>query len=364
MSGPVRMTTERIVLTKRHPLTISRGTSAGSTNVLLSVEYDGIVGIGEMAPSEVTGDSAESAEAAVSGWTGPFESFAPTDFQKIEATLGPVPRNGSAVRAALDMACYDWLGKRADLPVWRLLGLDPSESVPTSLTVGINPLEIVRERVPEILIRTGAKVLKIKLGQPAGIGADQDMFVAVQEAARTVETPEPAWRVDANCGWSLSDAKVMIPWLADRGVTYVEQPLAEGDEESMLSLFRSSELPIFADESIHSAADVASLADRLHGVNLKLMKCGGISGALRIIHTARAHGLSVMIGCMGESSLAISAGSQIGSLCDHIDLDSHLNLMDDPFDGPFYIDGRVVPNDRPGLGVQRRSDDRLAKVAS
>ena len=348
----MQIATDRIVLTKRHPLTISRGTSAGSTNVVVSVEHDGMVGIGEMAPSEVTEDSAESAESAIAEWSARLVDVAPTELQRLESILGPVQRTGSAIRSAIDTACFDWIGKRANLPVWQLLGLDRSRIVPTSLTIGINPIDVIRDRVPEILTRTRARVLKVKLGQPEGLDADREMFVAVQEAARTVDVSEPAWRVDANCGWSLDNARVMVPWLAERGVTYVEQPLAEDDYDAQLSLFRSSELPIFGDESIHSAADVANLSDRLHGVNLKLMKCGGISGALRIINTARAHGLMVMIGCMGESSLAISAGAQIGALCDHIDLDSHLNLLNDPFEGATYIDGRVVPNERPGLGVR------------
>ncbi len=146
----------------------------------------------------------------------------------------------------------------------------------------------------------------------------------------------------------------MIAWLADRGVTYVEQPLAEADHDNLLRLYRSSELPLYADESIHTSNDVAALADRVHGVNLKLMKCGGITGAMEIIHTAKAHGLGVMIGCMGESTLAISAGAAIGGFADHLDLDSHLNLIDDPFTGAHYEDGRVFPNNCPGLGVQRK----------
>ncbi len=354
----VQIFAERIALTKRHPLTISRGTTSGSTNVVISIQHDSIVGLGEMAPSEVTGDTAESAEAAVTSWSDALCDVSPTDLQRIESILGPVPLVESAVRAALDMACFDWIGKRAQLPVWKLLGLDPLRIVPTSVTIGMNPLDVIRERVPEILSRTQAKVVKVKLGHAHGIESDQAMFDAVQIAAGNVAIAEPAWRVDANCGWSLDDARTMIPWLAGRGVTYVEQPLAERDTDAMLSLFRSSELPIFADESIHGASDVANLADRIHGVNLKLMKCGGISGALQIIHTARAHGLSVMIGCMGESSLAISAGAQIASLCDHVDLDSHLNLLDDPFDGLTYLEGRVTPNDQPGLGVRWKNVDR------
>jgi L-Ala-D/L-Glu epimerase len=353
----MRLSSERISLTKRYPLTISRGTITGSTNLIVTVDHEGVRGRGEMAPSDVTGDTAESAERALASWSAQLAEVAPYEHQRMAALLGPVPQVGSAVRAALDMACHDWMGKATGRPVWQLVGSDPSRCVPTSLTIGINPPDVVETRTAEVLQRTGARVLKVKLGQPAGDEADRVMFTAAQrgaEVAAAITGVEPAWRVDANCGWTLEAAQRMIPWLADRGVTYVEQPLAVEDQDNLLRLSRSSELPLYADESIHSAADVASLADRIHGVNLKLMKCGGITGAREIIHTARAHGLSVMIGCMGESSLAISAGAAIGGLADHLDLDSHLNLLDDPFDGAHFVDGRVFPNNRPGLGVDAR----------
>jgi L-Ala-D/L-Glu epimerase len=353
----MRLSTERITLTKRYPLTISRGTITGSTNVIVTVEHEGVRGRGEMAPSDVTGDTADTAEQAVAGWCTSLSVVAPYEHQRVAELLGAVPQVGSAVRAALDMACHDWMGKATGRPVWQLLGSDPGRCVPTSLTVGINPPDVVETRTAEVLQRTGARVLKVKLGQPAGDEADRAMFTAAQRGAASaaaITGITPAWRVDANCGWTFEAAQRMIPWLADRGVTYVEQPLAVEDHDNLLRLFRSSELPLYADESIHGAGDVASLADRIHGVNLKLMKCGGITGAMEIIHTARAHGLSVMIGCMGESSLAISAGASIGGLADHLDLDSHLNLVDDPFDGSHFVDGRVFPNDRPGLGVDAR----------
>ena len=352
----MKLSCVRVDLEKIHPLTISRGTIYGSTNLIVSVSHEGgeggegIVGMGEMAPSDVTGDTPESGEASIDDWNVRLASLAPTDLQRIEGVLGPVGRLGSAMRAALDMACWDWIGKRAGLPVWRLLGIDRDRAVPTSLTIGMDAVDVIRAKVPEILGRTGARVLKVKLGSPDGFEADQAMFAAAQEAAAGAGFA-PSWRVDANGGWHALVAQEMIPWLADRGVTYVEQPLAEGDEDALVGLYRNSELPIFADESIHNAADVACFADRIHGVNLKLMKCGGISGAFPIIHTARAHGLSVMIGCMGESSLAISAAAALGGLADHLDLDSHLNLRNDPFVGASLIDGRVLAADGPGLGV-------------
>jgi L-alanine-DL-glutamate epimerase-like enolase superfamily enzyme len=157
-------------------------------------------------------------------------------------------------------------------------------------------------------------------------------------------------RVDANCGWTEADARIMIPWLAERRVEYVEQPLACGDEESLAAL-RPAPVPIFLDESIHSATDVPKFAHLVDGVNVKLMKSGGISEAIRIVHTARAFGLQTMLGCMSESSLSIAAGVHIGPLFDHLDLDSHLNTADDPIIGLGFEHGRVTQSGRPGLGV-------------
>lgn len=142
----------------------------------------------------------------------------------------------------------------------------------------------------------------------------------------------PRLRVDANGGWSLKDAKLMLDWLAERGCDYVEQPLPKGQEHQLPDLFQGRPLPIFADESCHFAADVEPIADRVDGVNLKLMKCGGITEALRIVDTAREHQLQTMIGCMSESSVAIASGASMGALFDHIDLDSNLNLLDEPVD--------------------------------
>jgi L-Ala-D/L-Glu epimerase len=343
----MRISTQRISLTKLHPLTISRGTVTGSVNVVVSVEHDGIVGLGEMAPSEVTNDTAERAEALIGAWSGGLESLSPFELDRIEVLVGDA---GPATRAALDMACYDWMGKRSNMSVWQLLGIDRTRAVPTSLTIGIDAEDVIRPKVAEILQRTHARILKVKLGQPAGIEADQAMFAIVQEAAaKTGATP--TWRVDANCGWTVDGARVIVPWLEARGVDMIEQPLAQGEEELLGAVRSVAQVPVFLDESIRTSADVARFASLVDGVNLKLMKCGGIREALRIIHTARAHGLQVMIGCMGESSLAISAGAQLGGLVDAIDLDSHLNLIDDPFDGAVFSEGRILANDRSGLGV-------------
>jgi L-alanine-DL-glutamate epimerase-like enolase superfamily enzyme len=335
---------------KRYPLTISRGTSASTENLLVEVTAEGVTGRGEMSPAIASGETAATAEADVARWAEALSGFSPWETQRIEAVLDETG-GGSAARAALDIALHDWRGLRLGQPLWKLWGLDRSRIVPTSLTLGISSLEQIRERIPEILERTGAQILKIKLGSPDGPKADREMFAACQEAA----PPSMIWRVDANGGWDVPTSIAMIRWLAGRGVEFVEQPLARGQEGDLPDVYRDSPLPLYADESVRVAADVPPLADRVHGVNLKLMKCGGLTEAWRIIHTARAHGLKVMFGCMSESSLAITAAAHLSPLADALDLDSHLNLVDDPFTGAELREGRVVPNEMPGLGVTTAS---------
>ena len=344
---------ETFTVNKRFPLTISRGTTAQTTSLWLRVEADGIEGWGEASPFSVGGywESIEQLLAAAEQVAILLQPLHPLERQKIEQILQThaIPH---ALRAAVDIALHDWLGKRAGLPLWRLWGLQRERIVPTTVTIGINPPNVARQRVRDWLAFTDARALKVKLGSPAGIEADMTMFEAVRQ-----ETPEAVkLRVDANGGWSLPNAITMCRWLSERGVEYVEQPLPKGMEDALPELYRLSPLPVFADESCFTSADVLCLADRVHGVNIKLMKCGGLSEAWRLVHTARACGLQVMLGCYSNSSLANTAAAHLSPLADHIDLDSHLNLVDDPFVGATFQEGRILPNDLPGLGVQRRED--------
>jgi L-alanine-DL-glutamate epimerase-like enolase superfamily enzyme len=337
---------------KRFPLTISRGTTAQTVNVWARIEADGIEGWGEASPFGI-GDFRQSTEQILEHLARArplLEPLHPLERARVEQTLREAGI-GSAARAAIDIALWDWLGKRTGLALWQMLGLSREAIVPTSVTIGINPPEVAQQRTRDWLELTQARALKIKLGNPAGIEADQAMF----EAIRQVAPHGIALRVDANGGWNLQDALTMCRWLAARGVEYVEQPLPRGAEDDLPHLHRESPLPIFVDESCFDSHDVARLADRVHGVNIKLMKCGGLSEALRMVHTARALGLQVMYGCYSDSSLAITAASQIAPLADHLDLDSHLNLLDDPFIGAELHDGKVIPTRAPGLGVRLRT---------
>jgi len=189
------------------------------------------------------------------------------------------------------------------------------------------------------------------LGSPNGIKADQEMLIAVREEAPTQEL-----YVDANGGWSLDDAVVMCNWLADFGVKYVEQPLAQGEEDKLAQLKKRSPLPIFVDESCLTSRDIPQFANCIDGINIKLIKAGGLSEAMRMVHTARSHNLQVMFGCYSDSSLSNTAAAHLSPLADYLDLDSHLNLKDDPFIGATIQNGRVLPNDQLGLGVSRAAE--------
>ncbi|HEY9610110.1 dipeptide epimerase [Allocoleopsis sp.] len=357
----MRIGIETFTVHKRFPLTISRGTTSQTTNVWVRVEQQGTEGWGEASPFSISGDgragispvlqSTQTLIEALQLVAQILETFSPWERQKIERVLreAEVP---SAVCAAIDVALHDWMGKWTKMPLWRLWGLNRRRIVPTSVTVGINTPEGARQRVRDWLPLTGGRVLKIKLGSPAGIEADREMLLAVRE-----EAPQAQLLVDANGGWSLEEAVTMCDWLASQGVKYVEQPLPVGQEDKLPELRDRSPLPIFVDESCFTSRDIPKLAERVHGINIKLMKSGGLTEAMRMVHTARACGLQVMFGCYSDSILANTAASHLSPLADYLDLDSHLNLIDDPFTGASLQDGRLIPSDLPGLGVEYRASN-------
>jgi len=340
-------------LKKRFPLRISRGVYTGADNLYVSLTAEGVTGWGEMAPGGSEGAATPQAgEDALREFWHPGRGAHSIHQIWRDARDAEVP---VCALAALDTALWDWFGKRCGQPLYRVFGLS-NTAVPTTMTIGINPPDVIRERVPVALETTGGRLLKIKLGSPDGIEADQAMFAAVTETLASIGREDAGLRVDANGGWDVDDARLMMKWLAERGVEYVEQPLAEGREDDLAALFEGRPLPIYVDESCRSSDNIPQWADAVDGVNLKLMKCGGLTEALRIVATARAHGLAVMIGCMGESTLSISAGAAIGSLFDAIDLDSHLNLTNDPCTGAVLRDGAIIPTDAPGHGAAFHPD--------
>lgn len=322
----------------RHTFRLALGATDSRRNLLVEVEHEGLVGLGEAAPIARYGQDAESAAHAVDEMAGRLGDPRFFDEAAGRAAVAGEP----AAAAAVDMALRDLAGKRLGAPLYELLGLDPGATPPTSFTIGMDTPEVVAAKVREA---GDFEVLKVKMG------SDDDR--AVLEAVRDV-TDRPLW-VDANEGWTLEGARSRLDWLKTLGVELVEQPLPASQLDEARELRRLSPLPIFADESLHTAADVPRLAGAFDGVNVKLMKCGGIGEALRIISTARAHGLRVMLGCMVETSLAITAAAHISPLVDYADLDGNLLIVDDPFVGARVVGGRLVLPDGPGLGVSCRS---------
>ena len=335
----------KVNLKKKFPLQISRGIHSESQNVFIELIEDGITAWGESAPGKTEGASSaiQVEESLVKLIEEGIEGLSIYDVYQKGKELKTPP----CALAALDIALWDLKAKKANLQLNDLLGI-PKPFTPTSITVGINPPEVVKERVELILKNEQVRALKIKLGSPNGIDYDKEIYSQVLESTKSSKI---SIRVDANGGWALDDAKEMIKWLSERNAEYIEQPLSEGNEDQLKFLFKGRSLPIFVDESCRFSEDIPRLANFVDGVNLKLMKCGGITEALRILNTARSFGLKTMIGCMSESSVSISAGASLTGIIDYVDLDSHYNLFPDPSSGAVMINGVTMTNNGNGHGA-------------
>jgi L-alanine-DL-glutamate epimerase-like enolase superfamily enzyme len=318
---------------------LSRGTWTTRRNAFVRIEKDGVVGLGEAAPIARYNETAESAAAFIEKARPVIDrdlgEFA-VRHDEIEAA-GP---GEHAAKAALDMAVLDWSAKRLNVPVWKLLGLSGAKEVPTTYSIGIDEVPVMQQKVRDA---ADFGVYKIKVGTPN----DRKII----EGIRAV-TDKPL-RTDANEGWKTKEeALEMINWMADQGVELVEQPLPAAQLEDQAWLKERAKIPIFGDECLIQPSDLPRIAPYFHGVNIKVMKCGGVQVAIRLAGMARDLGLKLMIGCMIESSLGISAAAAIAQLFDHADLDGNLLISNDPFRGVRTEKDRLVLNDRPGLGVE------------
>ncbi len=328
----------------RHTFRLARGDSDARQNLVVELEHEGLVGLGEAAPIARYGQDQASAARAVETMVERLNERAINPRHFATAAQSVAVEGQPSATAAFDMALRDLAGKRLGAPLYELLGLDPTATPVTSFTIGMDDPETVVAKVREA---SRFAVLKVKMGS----AGDRKVI----EAVRSVS--DQPLRVDANEGWTLGEAGAHLAWLADKGVELVEQPLPAGRIEEMRQLRAMSPLPLFADESVGVAADIPKLAGAFDGINIKLMKCGGIGEALRMIATARAHGMQVMVGCMIESSLAITAAAHLAPLIDYADLDGNLLCVNDPFAGATVEGGRLVLPSGPGLGVQRRSTE-------
>ncbi len=343
----VKTSVEPLNLSLRHPFGISRGVATTSRNAVLRLEHQGIEGLGEAAPARHYGETQASVQRALAIVTEAL----PDDALYLEPVLrgadAAIGRSGAA-KAAIDMALHDVVATRLGLPVHELLGLPAPEGRLTSFTIGLDKPEVVRKKVQEA---QEYPVLKVKVGVPG----DVELVTLVRQLT------DARIRVDANAGWTFAEARRKIPQLVELGVELIEQPLPATHLEGMRALRASCPVPIFADESVERAEDIPRAAACVDGINIKLMKCGGLREAMRMIAVARAHHLQIMLGCMVESSLAITAAAHLASLVDYLDLDGHLLVSNDPFIGVTVQNGVVGLPGGVGLGVKRNSTKRGRK---
>jgi L-alanine-DL-glutamate epimerase-like enolase superfamily enzyme len=334
----VELSARKLTLRLAETFTISRSSQDEAEVVQVELARDGHVGYGEAAPIERYDESAESAVS----YLEQHADVLGNDPFALDDVLERLPREQFAARAAVDAALHDLQGKLTGLAVYRLLGLRRG-GPPTSWTIWLGDPDDMARRAECVSARGRFRRLKLKLGGRDGLDIDR-----VRSVRGVTELP---LQVDVNEYWALEEAVENIGALSELGVQYVEQPLRARDPDGP-ELKRRARLPVFVDEDCHTLDDVATCAERAHGITIKLAKSGGLREAMRMAHAARALGLGVMLGCMVESGLGIAPGAHIASLCDHVDLDGNLLLAEDPSPGIELVDGVQLPPDAPGLGVR------------
>jgi L-alanine-DL-glutamate epimerase-like enolase superfamily enzyme len=338
---PLRLEAEILELKTKHPFIIARGSRDTYRTVMVRlVDQDGIEGWGEAAPQRYYGETAETVLAAMQVYSTALPDN-PLHLEDAEAALALGLAGNNSARAGLSTALHDLAGKRMGIPVHRLFGLDAGKCPISTFTIGIDTPERIKLKVAEA---KQYPALKIKLGT----ADDRAILTAIREGT------DKELRVDANAGWTRKQAIASLPMLYEYGVTVLEQPLNPGDLDGLAMVTRHSRIPVIADESCLTAADIPRLVGRVDGINIKLAKCGSLREALRMIAVARAHHMLVMVGCMIESSIGITAAAQFTPLVDLCDLDGAALLASDPYAGATIERGQLRLPEGPGLGLSAR----------
>ena len=337
----IKLSFEPYELQLRHVFTVSSYSRKTTPGVQVRMEYEGFTGYGEASMPPYLGQSVESVmsflnRVDLTQFNDPFQ------IDNILTYVDSLSPGDGAAKAAIDIALHDLVGKLIGQPWWRIWGLDAAKAPSTTFTIGIDTPDVVRQKTRECADRFN--ILKVK------VGLDND-----KEMIRTIrEVTDLPLAVDANQGWKDKEkALEEIFWLKENGVVMVEQPMAVSRVDDNAWITERSPLPIFADEAIQRLSDVPSVKGVYHGINIKLMKCTGMREAWKMLNYARAEGIKVMIGCMTETSCAVSAAAQLAPAVDFADLDGNLLITNDPFKGIEVIDGRITLSDLPGIGVNK-----------
>ena len=344
----MNLTLHQFDLPCRHPFAISRGTTTVQRTLIVELRQDGVSGYGEAAESAYYGATIENMRATLEHARPQIETATLGDPVEFWEAMYPVlrgeePRGSPGPttfpQCALDAAAYDLWGKLRGAPVWKLWGLDLENCPPTDYTIGIAPIEEMIEKLNEF---PGFPVYKIKLGTP------EDLEIVRRLRGHT----DAVFRVDANCAWDADETIRNAAELKPLGVEFIEQPLEPDRWDDMTKVFRESLLPVVADESCQVESDVDRCAGRFHGINIKLVKCGGLTPARRMIARARRLDLQVMVGCFTESTVGVSAVAQLLPLLDYVDMDGPLLLSRDIATGIRIDRGTIVFPQEDGCGVR------------
>jgi L-alanine-DL-glutamate epimerase-like enolase superfamily enzyme len=332
----IKLRWEPITLDLKTTFRVAHGASDQRHNVLVFLDD----GVGEAAAVPYYGET----QAGIMEYLKSVPDLGEDPFD-LDAVLAKRPAGSRAARSAIDEALHDLWGKKLGQPLYKLFGLNPNRLPLTSFTIGMDEPDIMAEQAKT----SGYPILKIKLGSEK----DEQIVAAIRQAT------DARLRADANAGWSREQALEIIPRLAEYDLEFIEQPLAVDDVDGYFWLkdqlrAQRVSIPIFADETVKTSHDVARLAGAVDGIVVKTMKSEGIREALRMIHTARAHDMRVMLSCMVETSVGVTAAAHLAPLCDYADLDGPLLIRNDPYRGLEYEGARFTLPDAPGLGVNRQ----------
>jgi L-alanine-DL-glutamate epimerase-like enolase superfamily enzyme len=340
-SGKMTMRFFPYTLNLKHVFTVSSFSRSTTPDVQVEIEYDGVVGYGEASMPPYLGQSVETVMAFLQRVD--LSQFSdPTQLEDILAYVDSLSEGDTAAKAAVDIALHDLVGKLIGAPWFKLWGLNPAKTPSTTYTIGIDTTEVMKRKTLEVAGEFN--VLKVKLGRDT----DKEMI----EAIRSVSDLPIA--VDVNQGWTdRSYALDMICWLKEHGVVMVEQPMPKDRLDDTAWVTERSPLPIFADESLQRLKDILPLKGVFSGINIKLMKCGGMREAWKMVNMARTLDMKVMVGCMTETSCAVSAAAQLSPAVDFADLDGNLLISNDRFSGMKVVNGKITLNELPGIGLTK-----------
>lgn len=324
----------------KNPFTIANYSRTTTPVVLIQIEHDGLIGYGEASLPQYLGESQETV-CNFLNQVNLSQFSTPMDIEEIMFYVDGLALKNTAAKASIDIALHDLVGKLLQKPCYLFWNLDKEKTPNTTFTIGIDSDDIVRKKTEEIA--SDFKILKIKLGSEN----DKQMIKVI----RSVTNLPIA--VDANQGWKdRSEALDMINWLVNEGCVLIEQPMSKVDLDGNAWLTQHSSVPIFADESFQRYSDLIRIKGAFSGINIKLMKCTGMSEAYKILNSAPEFGFKTMIGCMTETSCAVSAAAQLSPLVDFADLDGNLLITNDCFEGMKVIDGKITLNNNPGIGIK------------